>query len=133
MSQDTYPGYLWVLPEEKIPPLNLESYRALIEFMQEHELDLYDVGNDLEGDKFLNEFLDLEPEEAEQLQSIYDAFRAEFKEATGLNIGLAHVTDAEGDLEGSGSYWNIDATIIRPEAEALGITWDDQKLFAIFG
>lgn len=135
MSSQFYGGYIWMIGTEKLESLNMASYQALTNFMSKHDIYLDDVALDCEEETFTNMFLQMGEELVDEIQLLYNQFRAEFLASTGLNIELAYLeSDCEtgGDFE-PGAYWSIDAAMIRPEAQALGITWDNQILFSAFG
>jgi len=128
MSQDTYPGYVWEITEAKIQKFDIPSFMVFREFLIENDIDESDASLKLADQQFIED-----KEIFNEMKRRYDTFREDFNAKTGLDIWLSHIDDAEGDLKGSVTLWTVDASMIRPEAEAIGITWEDQKLFAVFG
>lgn len=132
MSMQHHAGFICKITEKEILKLNLKSFLVFREFLLEHNLELDEVGNDLENDEKFCGFLELPDEEYQDLKQRYKQFRADFEEATGMGISIAYFSDVEGDIQ-DGAHWAVDALMFRPEAEKLGITWENVKLFTLFG
>lgn len=130
---DSMAGYAWEFSAERIRALNIREFIALETYLENQSISLDDVGNSMEGDQIDNMFLDLSEAATNTLNDLYHEFTAAFLERTGVTIWLSYITDGSENNEVSGAVWSVQAVEITPAAHALGITWDDQKFFTVFG
>ena len=105
MSYQAHPGYLWQITEEKILKLQLDSFMSFQKFLMEHNMDLDEAAMCFNGEEFDGDFLELEEDETNTLQELYDKFCEDFKAKTGIDIWLLD-SRSMYDSTRSRSHWN---------------------------
>lgn len=126
-----------VIDTEKVEGMNLATYQNLVNKLDEFDSSIGALAQAIDREYYIE---DLEDEENDELFTLYEAFKEEFKSVTGVGVELAyHDRQDDGSRydQVDGAFFALDYRDVyelTPAAKKLKETAGfEEKYFVVFG